>query len=92
MTTVIAEKTDAQLGQLLEWIQTEGDSPILVNIPRQSALAVVGLVQLATRHPGISETMEAIAREFVDAVIRQVPPGIGDLMDRGWDAQEDVVL
>lgn len=89
-STMIAEH-DPQLESLLEWIQTEGDSPILVNIPRQSALAVVGLVQLATRHPGISEMMEAIAREFVNAVSQQVPPAIADLMERGWDAQEDVL-
>lgn len=89
MPTVIAEQ-DPRLDMLVEWISTEGDAPILVRIPRQSALAIVGLVQLATRHPEISASMDEIAHEFVDAVVEQVPPCVAEVMELGWEPAEDV--
>lgn len=49
------------------------------------ALAVVGMVQLALRHPGMAGTPSVVGlgRRLVDDVRRQLP-GAEGLVDAGW--------
>jgi hypothetical protein len=65
--------------------------PVVINI-KEAWLLVSGL-QLATRHPEISEAMRAaltnIARQFQEA-IEQAHPEAGECLEFGWDPDKDV--
>lgn len=87
MPVVVTE--DLQLQQLMEWIaDSRSDQRIEISLAGDAALAVVGLVQMAARHPEISETMNAIAHEFVEMVAQQCPPAIAEIMEAGWNGAE----
>lgn len=65
--------------------------PVIINIT-QAWLLISGL-QLACRHPGVSNytktQWELIGRQFHDS-ITMLHPEADSLLERGWDADYDV--
>lgn len=59
-----------------------------------TAFTLVGAIQLATRHPGLSDYMTRLLTEFGDQIIRGYFAGTpGEaLLLAGWDPSHDVEL
>jgi len=67
--------------------------PLSVNIQIRDAWILVGGLQLATRHPELTEPMKSmlgvIARHFQGAITRLYPEA-QPLLEMGWDSEYDV--
>lgn len=61
------------------------DAAVQVTLAPDTALVVVGIVQMALRHPEITPPVAAVGRQFVDYV-RQQLPDLAPIIDAGWFA------
>lgn len=68
-------------------------TPLSLTIRIQDAWLLVSGLQLATRHPGVTDQMkellEAIARQFQGAIV-QAHPEAHPLLEMGWDSTYDM--
>ena len=66
-----------------------------LDLAAPDALAVVGLLQLATRHPALSPAMRSLAHEIADVIECQLAalgPCVREVVRRGWDPANDQEL
>lgn len=82
------EENEAQAA-LMNYL--EGQPPILMEIDVQTALLIIGNLQLAVRHPDNkgdgARAIRAFARELQERVA-PVGSAIHDIMEEGWDTPE----
>lgn len=70
----------------------ERREPISLQVPAIVAFHVVAALQLAARHPQITEDLALMNYGFVGQVQTQleaINPVIGELIDRGWNQGDD---
>jgi hypothetical protein len=65
--------------------------PMWIMLDARTVLQLTGLVQLALRHPGVSEDLRAAGRRFIDAAQQYFAdaPFVLDVIRRGDDPTED---
>jgi hypothetical protein len=61
-----------------------GAQPVSIELLPSEAMAVVGLVQLALRHPEVSGNTAAIGRGFVRSVAEPFGPAVATVVESGW--------
>lgn len=63
--------------------------PIIIQSSINTMMGIVGLVQLASRHPGISPEMRQGARAWVESVriyyLNEGWPALAALIETGWE-------
>lgn len=68
------------------------ESPMTVEIPISAAWVLVSMLQLASRHPGLSKAfnrqVKAIADQFHDAIAERHPDA-RELLEMGWNTELD---
>ncbi|HTU18534.1 MAG TPA: hypothetical protein VMG10_10780 [Gemmataceae bacterium] len=74
--------------------RAEAAGPLLVELSPTQAVSIIGIIQLACRHPGTRgsasrETAEAFAR-LMQASLERRSPDLGRLVERGWHEVFDV--
>jgi len=78
--------------QALKFIKSEG--MLLVTFTVSDVWLIVSILQAVTRHPELPpdmlERIEKIGRQ-VQAKVAEIHPDANDLMEAGWDWDEDVV-
>lgn len=82
------EEEDAQR-VVMEYM--EGQPPILLEVDVQTALLVIGNLQLALRHPANNGAGALAILQFVKDLQERIAPvgsPIHDIMEEGWNAQE----
>ncbi len=68
----------------------EASPPILVQLHPFQAVVLIGLLQLALRHPrNASGEVSAIGRQIADTLINSFPADVKALLDRGFDPAHD---
>ena len=80
------------LGALVAELQTCDEPLVLGPLDPLEALQLAGLIQLARRHPHLSDAHTAIAAAVVDTVRAYFEgrPAILEVLDRGDDPAQDV--
>lgn len=62
--------------------------PVIVQMKLPTVMGIVGLVQLASRHPGISPAIRQGAKEWVESIriycLNEGWPASAALIDAGW--------
>jgi hypothetical protein len=64
--------------------------PVRLELGALEAVAIVGQVQLALRHPRNRGESTKIARAFIEQIRRQVPEGLQRNIDAGFNPEMDV--
>jgi hypothetical protein len=65
-------------------------APVKLELSALEAVAIVGQIQLALRHPANRGESTKIARAFIEEVRRQVPEGLQRNIDAGFNPKFDV--
>jgi hypothetical protein len=77
-----------------EEIGQYGKAPVVTaELCAVSAFELIGLLQLATRHPHLPERQRDFAKEMVKSLAKGFKPehrAIAELIKRGWDQEFDV--
>lgn len=67
--------------------------PVIIQMRLPSIMGIVGLVQLASRHPGVSAEMRRGAREWVESIhtylLNEGLRHLADLIVAGWEPAFD---
>jgi hypothetical protein len=89
---VAAPLDDAQTIALMAAEMARLREPMILMVRPEGALMTAGLVQLALRHPDLSEDMRDQARALVDTVREYFAecPTVLDILHRGDNPAEDV--
>lgn len=62
---------------------------VTITMPAPVAMAVVGCLQLALRHPLMVGPAGKAARETAEAIQRKFPPEVCKMLNRGWNNMFD---
>ena len=100
MTTAVHSLDDIHRAMLADKLQqwildSQGEPPIQIPVPRDAAVAIAGLLQIAVQVNDFGEGMTAIIHDFVDAIAGQMPPEIAEIVDAGWgsvEIEQDLVM
>lgn len=73
----------------IQFIQSQG--PIVIEIDAASAFSLIGLLQLAMRHPGLTEHNRETGRSFVERISVIFPPGsvAHGIIQQGYQEEYD---
>lgn len=81
--------TDDERAAEAEFVRDIEVAPLVVlEIPPREAMYLVGLLQLALRHPQVQAEQHnavRVAKEIVDSIRAGMPPGVQRSIDGGWD-------
>lgn len=78
------------LGRELNQIQAKG--PIVLEVDAVSAVGLIGLIQLAMRHPHLTEHNRETGRSFVERLSVIFPPGsvAYGFIQQGYQPEHDI--
>jgi hypothetical protein len=84
-------KTPAWLDQAQIDLENHPNQETQLAMQLPEALALIGLLQLATRHPNLPERQHQVAHNIVDALAEGIAttPALNKLIAAGWQARYD---
>ena len=84
-------KTPAWLAQAQIDIENHPNQEIQLAMQLPEVLALIGLLQLATRHPQLPERQAQVAHNIVDALAEGIAttPALKKLIAAGWQQEYD---
>lgn len=92
----MSEPTEAEItGALAELFEAElagTAEKAEIRIGPFSAFVLIGLIQFAWRHPGLSPRHKQIAHDIVDQLATLFGPPLDAAIELGWDTTRDVPL
>lgn len=76
----------AEMKQLME------QGPIATEVDAITAFQLIGLLQLALRHPELPESQKVRAREFIQSISQIFPPDsvTAQIIEMGWHPEKDI--
>lgn len=78
LVDVEAEKAFEAIAPLDNW------PPVKIDLGAHYALVLIGMLQLALRHPGVPALSQKVAREVVDGIRKHLPDSCQGLIDEGF--------
>lgn len=69
-----------------------GMPPVEFSIDPANAFVLVALMQLALRHPALTDPLAAVGLEVVHGIREQMPEDLRELIDRGFHPDNDSLV
>lgn len=88
----MSDEVDPTIVVTMAWEILRKDRPMEMVFQPQSIFQLVGLIQLALRHPDLSDELLAVGARFVQAAREYFAdcPTVLDVIERGEDPRQDV--
>ncbi len=70
----------------------DGLPPVEFSMDPANAFALVALLQLAMRHPALTDSLAEVGLEVVDGIRRGMPPAIQQQIDIGFHPDTETLV